>query len=50
MNIRPLADRVVVGQLDVETTSAGGITLPGAAAESDILAVIERHKSMEKTA
>jgi len=33
VRIRPLADRVVVRQLDAETTSSGGIILPGAAAE-----------------
>lgn len=33
MSIRPLADRVVVRQLEAETTSSGGIILPGAAAE-----------------
>ncbi|MEQ8689823.1 MAG: co-chaperone GroES [Pseudomonadales bacterium] len=43
MNIRPLHDRVVVRRLEEETTSAGGIVLPGAAAEKpsqgEILAV-----------
>lgn len=33
MNIRPLHDRVVVRRMEEETTSAGGIVLPGAAAE-----------------
>ncbi|MFT7652536.1 MAG: chaperonin GroES [Limisphaerales bacterium] len=33
MNIRPLHDRVVVRRLEEETTSAGGIVLPGSAAE-----------------
>ena len=33
MKIRPLHDRVVVRRLEEETTSAGGIVLPGAAAE-----------------
>ena len=33
MKIRPLQDRVVVKRLDEETTSAGGIVLPGAATE-----------------
>ena len=43
MNIRPLYDRVVVRRKDEETTSAGGIVLPGSAAEKpsqgEILAV-----------
>jgi chaperonin GroES len=33
MNIRPLYDRVLVKRMDEETTSAGGIVLPGSAAE-----------------
>ena len=33
MNIRPLHDRVVVRRMEEETTSAGGIVLPGSAAE-----------------
>ncbi len=33
MNIRPLADRVVVRRKEEEQTTAGGIFLPGAAAE-----------------
>ncbi len=33
MNIRPLHDRVVVKRMEEETTSAGGIVLPGSAAE-----------------
>ncbi|MFN3162936.1 MAG: co-chaperone GroES [Pseudohongiellaceae bacterium] len=33
MSIRPLQDRVVVRRLDTETTTAGGIVLPGSAAE-----------------
>ena len=33
MNIRPLHDRVVVRRMEEETTSAGGIVIPGAAAE-----------------
>lgn len=32
-SIRPLQDRVVVRRLDTETTTAGGIVLPGSAAE-----------------
>jgi len=33
IKIRPLHDRVVVRQLEAETTSSGGIVIPGAAAE-----------------
>ncbi|MBL4583886.1 MAG: co-chaperone GroES [Pseudomonadales bacterium] len=33
MNIRPLHDRVVVRRMEEETTSAGGIVLPGTATE-----------------
>lgn len=33
MNIRPLRDHVVVRRKDEETTSAGGIVLPGSAQE-----------------
>lgn len=33
MNIRPLHDRVVVKRVEEETTSPGGIVLPGTAAE-----------------
>ena len=33
MNIRPLHDRVVVKRMEEETTTAGGIVLPGSAAE-----------------
>ena len=33
MKIRPLYDRVVVRRVEEETTSAGGIVLPGSAAE-----------------
>ena len=43
MNIRPLHDRVIVKRLEVESTSAGGIVLPGSAAEKstrgEVLAV-----------
>ena len=43
MNIRPLHDRVVVKRMDEETTTAGGIVLPGSAAEKpqrgEVLAV-----------
>jgi chaperonin GroES len=33
MKIRPLGDRVVVKRVEEETTSTGGIVLPGSAAE-----------------
>ena len=33
MNIRPLYDRVLVKRMEEETTSAGGIVIPGSAAE-----------------
>ncbi|WP_223786793.1 co-chaperone GroES [Marinicella meishanensis] len=33
MNIRPLHDRVIVKRVEEETTSPGGIVLPGSAAE-----------------
>ncbi|MDX1656920.1 MAG: co-chaperone GroES [Candidatus Competibacteraceae bacterium] len=33
MNIRPLHDRVIVKRMEEETTTAGGIVLPGSAAE-----------------
>ncbi len=33
MNIRPLHDRVIIKRMEEETTSAGGIVLPGSAAE-----------------
>ena len=33
MKIRPLHDRVVVRRMEEETTTAGGIVLPGTAAE-----------------
>ena len=43
MNIRPLQDRVVVRRMEEETTTAGGIVLPGSAAEKpaqgEVLAV-----------
>ncbi len=43
MNIRPLHDRVLVRRLEEETTTAGGIVLPGSAAEKpdrgEVLAV-----------
>ena len=43
MNIRPLHDRIVVRREEEETKSAGGIVLPGSAAEKpsqgEVLAV-----------
>lgn len=33
MNIRPLHDRVLIKRVEEETKSAGGIVLPGSAAE-----------------
>ena len=43
MNIRPLHDRVIIKRMEEETTTAGGIVLPGSAAEKpsrgDIVAV-----------
>ncbi|MDT4330204.1 co-chaperone GroES [Methylomonas sp. MED-D] len=43
MNIRPLHDRVVVKRVEEETKTAGGIVLPGSAAEKpsegEVLAV-----------
>ncbi len=43
MKIRPLQDRVVVRRMEEETTSAGGIVLPGSAtekpAQGEVLAV-----------
>ena len=33
MNIRPLHDRVVIRRVEEETNTAGGILLPGSAAE-----------------
>ncbi|MDD4906814.1 MAG: co-chaperone GroES [Methylobacter tundripaludum] len=40
MKIRPLHDRVVVKRVDEETTTAGGILLPGSAAEKPSEGVI----------
>jgi chaperonin GroES len=40
MNIRPLHDRVVVERVDEETTTAGGIVLPGSAAEKPMQGTI----------
>jgi len=43
MKIRPLHDRVIVRRVEEETTTAGGIVLPGSAAEKpsegEVLAV-----------
>ncbi len=43
MNIRPLHDRVIIKRMEEETTTAGGIVLPGSAAEKpsrgEVLAV-----------
>ena len=36
MNIRPLHDRVVVRRKEEETTSPGGIVLPGSATEKPV--------------
>ena len=40
MKIRPLHDRVVVRRLEEETTSAGGIVLPGSAAQKPAQGVV----------
>ncbi len=43
MKIRPLHDRVIIKRVEEETTTAGGIVLPGSAAEKpsqgEVLAV-----------
>jgi chaperonin GroES len=43
MNIRPLHDRIIVKRVEEETTTAGGIVLPGSAtekpSEGEVLAV-----------
>ncbi len=43
MNIRPLHDRVIIKRMEEETKTAGGIVLPGSAAEKpsrgEVLAV-----------
>ena len=36
MNIRPLHDRVIVRRMEEERTTAGGIVLPGSAAEKPV--------------
>ncbi len=40
MKIRPLHDRVIVKRVEEETTSAGGIVLPGSAAEKPSQGVV----------
>ncbi len=40
MNIRPLHDRVVVKRVEEETVTAGGIVLPGSAAEKPSQGVV----------
>ncbi|MGZ8911295.1 MAG: co-chaperone GroES [Methylovulum sp.] len=40
MNIRPLHDRVIVKRVEEETTTPGGIVLPGSAAEKPSRGVI----------
>lgn len=41
MNIRPLHDRVVIRRVDEEEVSAGGIVLPGSAAEKPSQGTVE---------
>jgi len=41
MNIRPLHDRVVVKRVEEETKTAGGIVLPGSAAEKPSEGVVQ---------
>ena len=40
MKIRPLHDRVIVKRVEEETTSPGGIVLPGSAAEKPSQGVV----------
>lgn len=40
MSIRPLHDRVIVKRVEEETTTAGGIVLPGSAAEKPTEGVV----------
>ncbi|MEF3075057.1 co-chaperone GroES [Methylobacter sp. Wu1] len=40
MKIRPLHDRVIVKRVEEETTTAGGIVLPGSAAEKPSQGVV----------
>ncbi|MCP5426228.1 MAG: co-chaperone GroES [Gammaproteobacteria bacterium] len=41
MNIRPLHDRVIVRRVEEETKSAGGIVLPGTAAEKPSRGIVQ---------
>jgi chaperonin GroES len=41
MNIRPLHDRVIVKRVEEETKSAGGIVLPGTAAEKPSRGIVK---------
>ncbi len=41
MNIKPLSDRVVLMNEEAETTTAGGIVLPGSAKEKPQVAVVK---------
>lgn len=50
MNIRPLHDRVIVRRMEEETTTPGGIVLPGSAAEKPVegeIMAIGKGKIME---
>ena len=54
MKIRPLQDRVVVKRQDEETTSAGGIVLPGSLQKNLnkgklLLWDLEKNQKMENT-
>lgn len=40
MNIRPLHDRVIIKRVEEETKTAGGIVLPGSAAEKPSQGVV----------
>lgn len=40
MNIKPLGDRVVIQNEEAETTTAGGIVLPGTAQEKPVVAKV----------
>ena len=41
MNIKPLADRVVLENVEAETTTASGIVLPGSAQEKQEIAIVK---------
>lgn len=41
MKIKPLADRVVLQNIEAETTTASGIVLPGSAQEKQEIAIIK---------